>query len=200
MRGSTIAVVLPLLLTVAAPARANDPFDALVATPKGSSACFVARYDAAHLKAHRGQRTTEVLLSLLRGESVVGELEMRLRFRRADRKRPFHVVGSCLRLEPDSSAAPLDAADRERYERTLACQARGGLGGSAEEGGEFDLELAADGGSLLLRNDYGLSGWYGTDQSGPSDFLDLGEEDLVFRLKPVDRATCAEMEKTIAVD
>jgi len=199
MRGPAIAIFVTGL-AAAAPATAEGAFDTLIGLSKGSSACFRADYDAAHLATHRGQRTTGVLLSLLRGEGVEGEMEMRLQFRRTDRKRPFHVVGSCIHLALDPAAPPLDAAAREEHGRTLACMARGGLGGSAEEGGEFDLKLAPDKSSVMLRTDYGMSGWEGWNQKRTSDFLDLGEQDLVFRLKPVDRAACAELEKKIVVD
>ena len=181
-------------------AGAVDPFDAVVPQAAKTSACFAAHYDHRHLAAHPGQHTTAMRLSLLRDHDGEPDFTMRLAMERRERKQPFHVVGYCSHAVEDPLSPPLTAEARRKRETRLICMARGGLGGSAEEGGEFELEIAADRGSMMLRADDGLSGWNGWDQSGPSDFVELGDEDRVFRLKPVDRAACAELEAKISVE
>jgi hypothetical protein len=94
-----------------------------------SSACFERVYDAAHLAAHRRQKTTAVLPSLSRDLEVGGEFAMRLRLDRRDRKAPFLVVGYCGRYPEDPSAPASGAEERARRDRGLICMARGGLGG-----------------------------------------------------------------------
>lgn len=200
MRRITIPASAVLLLLAAGGAAAADPYDAVVPMAARTSACFQARYDAAHLAAHRGQRTTEAKLSLLRDTDGERDFTMRLALRRTDKARPFHVVGYCSHYAVDPDAAAPSPAEQAKQDRKLTCMARGGLGGSAEEGGEFELEIAADRGSLMLRADYGLSGWEGFDQSGASDFVKLGDQDLVFRLKPIDRKSCGELEAKISVE
>lgn len=182
------------------PAGAVDPYDAVVPRAAKTSACFQAKYDAAHLAAHRGQHTRAVLLSLLRDTEAEGDFTMRLALSRTEKSKPFHVVGYCSHYAVDPNVPPLSAGEQAKQDRKLTCMARGGLGGSAEEGGEFELEIATDRSTLTMRADYGLSGWEGWDQSGPSGFVKLGDEDLVFRLRPVDNAACAEMEKKISVE
>jgi hypothetical protein len=194
-----LGVVLSFATAVGS-AGAADPFDAVVPPAAGAAACFQARYDAAHLAAHRGQHTTAMALSLSRERDGEPDFAMRLAMERRERKQPFHVVGYCSHYVEDPLSPPLSAEARRKRETKLICMARGGLGGSAEEGGESELEIAADRGSVMLRADDGLSGWNGWDQSGPSDFVELGGEDLIFRLRPVDRAVCAEMEKRISVE
>lgn len=198
-RSFALALVLASVGAIGS-AEAVDPFDAVVPQAARTSACFAAHYDRRHLAAHPRQHTSAMLLSLLRDHDGEPDFTMRLAMERRERKQPFHVVGYCSHYVEDPLSPPLTAAERRKRETKLGCMARGGLGGSAEEGGEFELEIAADRGSMMLRADDGLSGWNGWDQSGPSDFVELGGEDLIFRLRPVDRAVCAEMEKRISVE
>ncbi|TDX63928.1 hypothetical protein EDE12_10672 [Methylosinus sp. sav-2] len=194
----SLCVSLSLALSSAAAAK-----NLLIDKIPPSGACFFRRYDEAHLRAHPGQTVVSVRLSLQRELASTAEdaRDLRIELRHKGHGKAFYVVGGCAWSEEanrDVDGARLIRSFRK--DAAAQCMARGGLGGSAEEGGEFPIDLAEDGASVTLYMDEGVSGWRGPDQRKKSLYLELTRQNRVFELERVDPAACVELDKSIAVD
>lgn len=194
----SICALLFLALSSAAAAK-----NLLIEKTPPSGACFFRRYDEAHLREHPGQTTVSVRISLRRELPFTPEdaRELRVEFRQKGHAKPFYVVGGCAWSEEANRDVRGVRLIQSFHEDAAAqCMARGGLGGSAEEGGDFPIDLAEDGASLTLYMDEGVSGWRGPDQKKKSTYLELTRQNRVFRLERVDPAACLELDKAVAVD
>jgi hypothetical protein len=69
--------------------------------------------------------------------------------------------------------------------------------GSAEEGGLFLIDLAADGKSATLHIDSPIYAMRGEDKRGVGEYIKLGSEDRVFRLTRTDDAACRALEEAL---
>lgn len=203
MNGANRARIGALVLCLASQAGEAATRNLLVETVPKSGACFTRSYDGAHLRAHEGQTVTSIRVSLryeLPGEPS-DTRDLRIELRQKDQTQPFYVVGGCYWGEDvnrDVEGRRLIGAFRKNA--GVQCSARGGIGGSAEEGGDFPIDIAAGGASLTLYMDSGVSGWRGPDQKKKSTYLEFGEEDRIFRLDRVDVAACADLDRAVAVD
>jgi hypothetical protein len=168
-----------------------------------SGACFFRRYDEAHLREHPGQTIVSVRISIRRELPSTPEdaRDLRIEFRQKGQAKPFYVVGGCAwSEEANRDVRGVRLIQSFRKDAAAQCMARGGLGGSAEEGGDFPIDLAEDGASLTLYMDEGVSGWRGPDQKKKSTYLELARQNRGFRLERVDPAACIELDKSVAVD
>ena len=66
-------------------------------------------------------------------------------------------------------------------------------GSSAEEGGDFPIDLK-NGSSILLYLPDGIAAWPSVDRSSSAPFIELGKEDRAFKLDIADQGLCREMD------
>jgi hypothetical protein len=194
----SLCVSLSLALSSAAAAK-----NLLIDKIPPSGACFFRRYDEAHLRAHPGQTVVSVRLSLQRELATTPEdaRDMRIELRHKGHGKPFYIVGGCVWSEKanrDVSGGRLVRSFRK--DAAAQCSAHGDLGGTAEEGGEFPIDLAEDGASVTLYLGEGVSGWRGPDQKKKPFYLELTRHNRFFELERVDPAACVELDKSFAVD
>jgi len=174
----------------------NNPLTRAVPLVDGRSACVSRNYDAAHLRGHPRQMTQAVLLSL-RFEADAGYHVVRIMLREKNRGAPLHVVGICHwsdKANLDVDNKPLIAAFKPTS--GLDCHAYGALG-TDEEGGDFPVDLAADGKSLTLYLFDQIAAWLGTNQKKKPIGANLGKDDLIFRLDRVDAGACRDIERIL---
>lgn len=161
---------------------ASNPLSELMPAKAGVSACFGRDYDAAHLKTHPAQKTQSVLLSFKYGDGK-NFPSVRVMVRQKGRERPFYIVGSCSweeHVNRDVKGKRFDASFRK--EAGVDCDAISALS-SAEESGDFLIDLAPDGRAVVLFLFDNIAAWSGTDQTHDSIALALDTEDLIFRLE-----------------
>ena len=167
-----------------------DPLADLLKQGNGG-ACFNRAYDKAHLDKHPGQQATAVRLSLQRDEDGSDAI---IRIALTDGKRTNYIVGGCnwaAKANLDINDKPLIAAFKGPA--GLNCYAMTSEdGSSAEEGGDFPIDLK-DGRSILLYLPDYIAAWPSLDRSKSAGFIELGKEDQVFRLDATDTASCREM-------
>lgn len=197
-RATICALVVLPLATEAATAK-----NLLVEAVPKNGACFVRNYDAAHLRAHRGQTVVSIRVSLRHelADSPDDTRDLRIELHQKNQARPFYVVGGCnWSEEVNRDVTGKRLIEAFRFDAGVQCMARGGIGGSAEEGGDFPIDIAADGSSLTLYMDSGVGGWRGPDQKKKSSYLEFGPQDRIFRLDRANGDACAELERAVAVD
>lgn len=182
-------------LILAAGSGAAAPLSRVIAPEAGNSACFVRDYDAAHLRRHARQTAQSITVSLKFDESEAAPVG-RIMLRQRGQGAPLQIVGSC-------SFAPRANRDLQgnRLIRTFPKEAAHDCiairsPSSAEEGGYFLVDLAADGRSLTLHLDHEISGWRGA-QAGLAQQIRLGRADRVFRLRRTAAGICAAMEREL---
>jgi hypothetical protein len=158
-------------------------------------ACFDRVYDKAHLDKHPGQQTIAVRLSLQRDEDGSDAV---IRIALSDKKRTNYIVGGCnwaAKANLDIDDKPLITAFKGPS--GLDCYAMTSEdGSSAEEGGDFPIDLK-DGRSILLYLPEYIAAWPSVDRSKNAGFIELGKEDRVFRLDTADQASCRDMDKQL---
>ncbi|NGN43181.1 hypothetical protein G6N74_19095 [Mesorhizobium sp. CGMCC 1.15528] len=193
MRILSPAIAVPFMLALALPASA-DPLSDLLARGKGG-ACYERVYDKAHLAQHPKQATQAVLLSLREfsdGNNAI------IRIRVSGKGGTHYIVGGCDWQEH----ANLDIQDKPLIEAFrgpsgLDCHAMTSAdGSSAEEGGDFPIDLR-DGKAILLYFPDSLAAWHSYDRRQPAEFRDFSTEDRVFRLDKVKAGLCSEMDKKL---
>jgi hypothetical protein len=175
---------------------AADPLSQLMPAKPGESACFVRVYDEAHLAKHKAQATKSVILSFkYEGDQPFPTLRVMLSEK--SEAKPFYIVGGCAWSEHanrDINGRRLISAFNQ--EAGLDCHAIAGLS-SAEEGGDFPIELAPDGSSLVLYLFDGIAAFAGPDQTKDANPVKLGPEDLIFRLDRAAKAECSALEQAV---
>jgi hypothetical protein len=183
-----------IALAHAAPARADDdPIARIISPTPGSSACFRRDYDAAHLKRVPAQTVVSVLLSFRYGKE--GHVE-RIALRRRGSGEPLYFVGSCewrAKANRDTSGNRIIKSYTKDagYDCIVVLSPE-----SAEEGGYFLIDLAADGKRLALYLDSPITTWGGSPERGTGG-VTLNRDDRVFRLDRTNAAACRPMEELI---
>jgi hypothetical protein len=66
---------------------------------------------------------------------------------------------------------------------------------SAEEGGDFPLDLQPDGTALTLYLDESIGAFAGADTRRRASRIKLGRDDRIFRLHRTDAVQCGELER-----
>jgi hypothetical protein len=174
---------------------ADDPLTRIVAPKDGASACYRRVYDAAHLKRNPKQQTTDILLSF-KYQADGAHIERILLTRRGNQP-PLYLGGGC----EWSQTANIDTSGNRMIkgytkDAGYSCIALTGPG-SAEEGGVFLIDLAADGQSLVLHIDSPIYAMRGKDKRGVGKYVKFGREDRVFRLTRTDDAACRALEEAL---
>jgi hypothetical protein len=182
------AVLVASLAGTAGPALADDPVDTGFARrmfrgnvdKTKSYACFVRRYDAAHLKEHPLQKVS-VMKLLITAEWMPEDKTLSYSFRLGVnfRSRPgdFDSSGECLHL------TGADAHDQA-----------GDLGCSVDcDGGGISVDLAKDDASVIVKLDQ-IRIWKGKnyDQDAATE-LKGGADDKEFRLVRAELDDCASL-------
>jgi hypothetical protein len=179
-----------LVACMATSALANPLTDLL---KHGGGACFARVYDQAHLNKHPDQETLEVRLSLRKDPGASGAI---IRLMLKGKRRTDYIVGGCDWAEK----ANLDINDQPINEAFkgpsgLNCYALTSEdGSSAEEGGDFPIDLK-DGKTILLYVPDLIATWASSDRSQPANFMAFGTEDQIFKLAKTDLATCQKIEQ-----
>jgi hypothetical protein len=174
----------------------SNPLSELMPAKAGASACFGRDYDAAHLKTHPAQKTQSVPLSF-KYEDGQNFPSVRVMLRQKGHEQPFYIVGSCSweeHVNRDVKGKRFDAAFKK--EAGVDCDAISAPS-SAEESGDFLIDLAPDGRTLVLYLFDNIAAWSGTDQAHDSIALALDTEDLIFRLERTPSNACGAMEQEL---
>jgi hypothetical protein len=197
-RHSVAALVVLGLLALAPPARAaDDALGFVVERKDGNSACFRRDYDAAHLRAHPGQKTQSIVLSLKYEGGTVEGFAGRVMMRHAGSQDAFYIYAGCdwsAHKQPGQAAASLLGAARNPH--GLDCIAIES-GSSAREAGSIVVDFASDGRKAVAVFDTPIAAWRGMDQRDPAPDLELGRADRVFVLSRTDGAACKAMEDNL---
>jgi len=189
-----IAIAMGIVMAVASgthAARAGEPADTdfakrffagNVGKPK-AYACFVRRYDAAHMAAHPLQKVT-VLKLLITSEQLEDDKYLNYSFRLGVnfRNRPgdFDSSGDCGHAptvrNPDTDPGPAAGID---FDCGVDC-----------DGGGIAVNLANNDNSLIVKLDR-MRIWKSTDANdAPDRFMEGGADDKVFRLDRVGLDEC----------
>jgi hypothetical protein len=152
--------------------------DGLATTGK-SHACFVRRYDAAHLANHREQKVTEMKL-LISAELLPEDATLNYSFRMGvkfrDRKGKFESSGGCGHPgEFDSTADKLQ----------LGC-------GVDCDGGGLSVEMANADNSTLVRIEE-IAIWDTSKPGSGRSRFNSGADDRMFRLDRVSLDECKSL-------
>jgi hypothetical protein len=168
-----------------------DPLTDLLGR-NGGQLCYDRVYDAAHLARHPRQRTRAIRLSLTDYPETGGA---NIRVAITEASRAHYILGECYWAEEanlDGMGEPLLPSFGRKA--GLDCHAITTTdGSSAEEGGDFPLDLR-DGASIMLHLPDDVAAWKSLDDvSGAAEFFELGPDDRVFRLDRADAALCTEL-------
>jgi hypothetical protein len=188
---ATAIVTLAAIMAIAAvaahaePQTSEDAFiQRLYAGTSGKSktyACFVRRYDAAHLARH--PRQTVIAMKLLVTAELIPEdthlnhsFDLALRYR--NRRGVFDSGGSCGHAQPEDASGGQES----------------GLSCSVDcDGGGFGIMLARDDRSVTLRVSR-LRIWRGSEpDEEASEALEGGADDNLFRLDRADLSQCRSL-------
>jgi hypothetical protein len=144
-------------------------------------ACFVRRYDAAHLVHHPLQKVSAMKL-LVSAERVPEDAKLAYSFRLGvnfrDRPGDFASMGNCASYQPDN--APPSSV---------------GFGCSVDcDGGGIGANLAEDNASIMVTLDHGIRIWKGKNfAEDAATELTSGDDDKAFRLDRADLNECADL-------
>ena len=189
------AGVAVLAIGCAMNAALADPLSDLLAAGKGG-ACFDRVYDKAHLDKNPNQTTRSIRISL-RDDPDTTSAIMRVAIIRRD-ATTHYIVGECAFAEEanlDVQGQPLIPAFKGPS--GLDCHAMTSEdGASAEEGGDFPIDLK-DGKSILLYLPDSVAAWSSFDRSEAAEWPEFGKDDQVFRLDRADASLCREIEEKL---
>ncbi len=163
-------------------------FAANAGAPK-AYACFVRRYDAAHMAEHPQQRVT-VMRLLVTSEKAEDDKYLSYSFRLGvnfrDQPGDFDSSGDC------GHAPPVRAADDDPPPAGIDFQC-----GVDCDGGGIAVNLAGSDNSVIVKLDR-IRIWKSTDpDGGPLRSLQGGADDKIFRL---DRATSLDECRSLVAD
>jgi hypothetical protein len=159
------------------------------ASPPKAYACFVRRYDAAHLKEHPLQKVS-VMKLLIGSEKLADDKYLNYSFRLGvnfrDRPGDFDSSGDCGHAPTVRTAEdPQDAA-----------QIAAGIDffcGVDCDGGGISVNLDKDNGSVIVKLDE-IAIWKGKSRDdGAATALKGGADDKVFRLDRTSLSECAPL-------
>jgi hypothetical protein len=181
-RWFALSVGLAAMLAGSAPAltgELKDPLSSLT-SDKGSILCFRRDYSPAHLAQHPKQTTKSVLLAFQEGfVSIV------LSQRTGARK----VIGAGCGW---GQGAGIDTSGHKmigNFNKPAGFDCIVTVGNSAEERGYLLIDPAQDAKSLTLFLQSSIAAYSG--EQGKSEDLELGPEDLTFKLMRIDSKACA---------
>jgi hypothetical protein len=188
---------LPILLAFVSPSpAADDPLTRIVPPKDGTSVCFERRFDKAHLKRHRRQQTTHILLSFLYQGNDGVHIE-RIAVTRRGKAPLLYFAGGC-----DFSEQANRSSSGERLmhnypkDAGYACIALTAPN-SAREGGYFLIDLAEGGSTATLYLASPIESMQGKDGRGSPGEVHLGRSDRVFRLQRTDPSACRALEEAL---
>lgn len=183
-----------LVVGCAVGAALADPLSVLLAAGEGG-ACYDRVYDKAHLDKNPGQTTRAIRISL-RDDPETDSAILRVAVQRKD--VTLYIVGECAFAEKanlDVQGQPLIAAFKGPS--GLDCHAMtSDDGASAEEGGDFPIDLR-DGKSVLLYLPDSVAAWSSFDRSEAAGWPEFGKDDQIFRLDRAEPSLCREMEEKL---
>jgi hypothetical protein len=180
---SVLAVV-----ALAGPALA-DPMTAAL-EHSGGILCFTRSYDAAWLKAHRGQTIREVRFAF--SEIRSGAI-MRMSLKGPG--KPIYAFGVCEWWEHGLNRGVQDNVLDPTFKGTrgVGCHMMTDTTGvSAEEGGDFSIAWG-DGRYAQVHLNGAVTGWRNFDTRRRTSFLDLKTTDSIFRLNRAPASECGEL-------
>jgi len=180
---SIAALAVCAALAAATCARAADTdafatrlFAGKIATAGKSYACFMRRYDAAHLAAH-GQQKVKAMKLLVTAEIVPEDKQLNYSFQLGlefrDRSGKFNTSGSC-----GHPSAFEESADKLHLGCGVDC-----------DGGGISIEMANVDKSALVRIER-VSIWDSNNPNAERTGFDGGADDQLFRLDRVDLEQC----------
>lgn len=183
------ALALMLALT-AGPILANPLADALARD--GGVLCFARTYDAAWLKAHRGQTLRQVKLAISDDpDSTI--IDMRLSLN--DSRRSLYGFGQCWWAAGDLNRGVQNNVLDPNFKPTtgVGCHMVTDItGGSAEEGAEPPIDWR-DGRTIEMHLGDSLAMWTSYDISGTAKWHALKRADRIVRLHRVKPSACKEL-------
>ena len=194
MRKAALALMLAL---TAAPALADPLTDAI--DGDGGLLCFARSYDAAWLKAHRGQSLREVKLAISHDEASNMPM-MRLALR--DGRRALYGFGQCWWGDGDLNRGVQDNILDPTFKPTtgVGCHMVTDInGGSAEEGAEPLIDWR-DGRTIQLHLGDSLAMWTSYDIRNTASWHELKSTDRIVRLNRVKPSQCRELVAKFAPD
>ena len=174
----------------AGPVLANPLADAL--ERDGGVLCFTRTYDAAWLKAHRGQTLREVTLAISDDPDST-MIDMRLSLR--DSRRTLYGFGGCWWAAGDlNRGVPNNVLDPAFKPTTgVGCHMVTDItGGSAEEGAEPPIDWR-DGKTIEMHLGESLAMWTSYDISSTAKWHELKPADRIVRLHRVKPAECKQL-------
>jgi len=200
MRAATLLVLMIGAATAAAAARASTDdlqqadagfakrmFAGDVPKPK-SYACFVRRYDAAHLAAHPLQKVSAMKL-LITAEMVpddrVFDYSFRLGVTFRDRPGDFDSSGDCGHAPSVKALDAAEAAVPDGIDFTCSVDC---------DGGGISVNLAHNDTALIVKPLQRIRIWKGKDfDEAAATALNAGADDKIFRLDRVKPDECASL-------
>jgi hypothetical protein len=144
-------------------------------------ACFVRRYDAAHLKQHPQQKVSAMKL-LVTAAPAPEDTKLAYSFRLGvtfrDRSGNFESMGDCAHYHPEDAQSSTTA---------FGC-------GVDCDGGGLGADLADDNASIVVTLDHGIRIWKNKkfEEDGATE-LTAGTDDKVFRLDRAALSACADL-------
>ena len=175
---------------------ADDPLTRIVTPKDGASACYRRIYDNAHLKRNPRQQSTEALLSF-QYQGNTGIHFERIMLKRRGSQPLLYLAGGC----DWSTTANRDGGGNKLMENYPKDAGYGCIAltapGSAEEGGFFLIDFAADGKTATLYLDSPIASMNGKHNKGFNGRIELGPDDRVFRLQRTSAAACTALEKAL---
>lgn len=186
-------------IVAAAAAAAASPLETAMQA-NGNVLCFSRSYDAAWLKAHKGQKAQHARMALTRGR-LNASAQMRISLK--GKFRPYYLYGECSWYEGTLNRGVQDNILDESFKPTsgVGCHLYTDVtGASAEEGGDFPAEWIDGGRYLQIHLPDGFAAWRSLDVSRNADFHELGAKDRIIRLERSAASACKTLIDRFAPD
>jgi len=169
--------------------------DPLTDTLRGGAGtvCFTRSYDAAWLKAHRGQTVREIKLAMTYDSGAPTSPAMRMMIRAGG--EPMYLFGSCRWMEGDlNRGGSNDILDPSFKPTTgVGCHMMTDVtGASAEEGGDFPVAWIG-GRQVQAHLPDTVAAWRSLDVRRTAAFAPLRAADRIVRLNRAPSASCTEL-------
>ena len=179
------------------PALADPLTDALKAG--GGTICFTRSYDAAWLKAHRGQTVRDVKFAI---STRPGQSWPALRMSMTGAGAPLYLFGGCGWMEGDLNRGGQNDVLIKTFKPTsgVGCHLMTDVtGGSAEEGGDFPVAWQSGGKTIEVHLDESMAAWrsFDTDRRY-AKYVAVKPGDRIIRLNRAPAAACRELVEKFA--
>jgi len=179
------------LCSLSGPALADPLMDAIKAD--GGTVCFTRTYDAAWLRAHRGQTVREARFAVTFDRKDQSWPAMRVMIRGAG--KPMYLFGGCgYESSGINRGVQNDILDPTyKLDSGVACHMMTDVtGASAEEGGDFPVEWGGGRYIQMHLPDY-VAAWRSYDVRHYSTSGELGRADRIIRLNRARPSECREL-------